>query len=561
LLRGEPSCQIVQCALEYACVSLERRHENHDRAIDDIGESSKNIKVTGEPVYNPGCLALTCQQCYVVWPDKFKPDIGACYDGTSNPIEFLQLYVVAVQAVRGDQRVMDNWFPMALKDGPRTWLMNLPYEFVTLWKDLCRQFVANFMPTYECPATKNDLKAVRQYKGKTLRQYIQCFSQMRNKIARISNEEVISAFSMGITDIKMKEKLSVNDELTFVVSLFKIADRCAKAEEGRLFMHNLPEALPPKPKSKDPKRKEASALVAEPDHRQRHGDRSERDKGGHRHYCILHKKDTHNTDDCWVVRKFHEENGITKRRGSSRSYVKGGSRGDRRDDDRDKGRRRDGPSLADPEPLPLPPPTNDHREENEGGYQEPRGFAACLLGGAQAPLSNCHFKQLSREIVAAQPNVNSHRLKWSTNKIDFNEEDHPVSTKAVGTIPLLCMPTINNIAINRTLIDGGTGLSIISVEVFEKMQVPYHRLMPTQPFFGVTEGSTTPIGQVRLPITFGNRDNYRTKSLDFDVAYIALPYNAILGYLALARFMAATHHGFYRPQDSWHQWHNHCALQ
>jgi hypothetical protein len=29
------------------------------------------------------------------------------------------------------------------------------------------------------------------------------------------------------------------------------------------------------------------------------------------------------------------------------------------------------------------------------GYQEPRGFAACLLGGAQAPLSNRHFKQLS----------------------------------------------------------------------------------------------------------------------------------------------------------------------
>jgi hypothetical protein len=49
---------------------------------------------------------------------------------------------------------------------------------------------------------------------------------------------------------------------------------------------------------------------------------------------------------------------------------------------------------------------------------------------------------------------------------------------------------------------------------------------------------------VRLPVTFGTRDNYRTESLDFDVAYIALPYNAILGYPALARFMAAMHHGF-----------------
>jgi hypothetical protein len=156
---------------------------------------------------------------------------------------------------------------MALKDALLTWLMNLSHESVTSWKDLCCQFIANFMPTYERPATKNDLKAVRQYKGEMIRQYIQCFSQMRNKIPRISNEEVISVFSTGVSDIKMREKLSVNDELTSVIRFFEIADRCAKAEEGRLFMHNLPEALPPKPKSKDPKRKKAAVLVAEPDHK------------------------------------------------------------------------------------------------------------------------------------------------------------------------------------------------------------------------------------------------------------------------------------------------------
>jgi hypothetical protein len=135
-------------------------------------------------------------------------------------------------------------------------------------------------------------------------------------------------------------------------------------------------------------------------------------------------------------------------------------------------------------------------------------------------------------------------MKWSTSKIGFDEGDHPASTKVMGTIPLLCTPTINNITVNCTLIDGRARLNIISVEVFEKMQVPYHRLMPTRPFFGVTESSTTPIGQVRLCVTFGTRNNYMTESLDFDVAYIALPYNTILGYPALARFMAATHHGF-----------------
>ena len=56
--------------------------------------------------------------------------------------------------------------------------------------------------------------------------------------------------------------------------------------------------------------------------------------------------------------------------------------------------------------------------------------------------------------------------------------------------------------------------------------------------------SRVPIGQVRLPVTFGARNNYRTELIDFDVTHIRLPYNAILGYPALAKFMAVTHHGY-----------------
>jgi hypothetical protein len=87
--RGEPSCQIIQHAPEDARISLERRRENHDCALDDIGDAGKNVKVTGDLVYNPGCLALALRQRYVVWPDKFRQDIDVCYDGTSNPVEFL----------------------------------------------------------------------------------------------------------------------------------------------------------------------------------------------------------------------------------------------------------------------------------------------------------------------------------------------------------------------------------------------------------------------------------------------------------------------------------------
>jgi hypothetical protein len=43
----------------------------------------------------------------------------------------------------------------------------------------------------------------------------------------------------------------------------------------------------------------------------------------------------------------------------------------------------------------------------------------------------------------------------------------------VGTILIVCTPTINNITVNCILINGGAGLNIISVEIFKRMQVPY----------------------------------------------------------------------------------------
>ena len=110
--------------------------------------------------------------------------------------------------------------------------------------------------------------------------------------------------------------------------------------------------------------------------------------------------------------------------------------------------------------------------------------------------------------------------------------------------PHALLPVISNVVVTKTLIHGGAGLNVLSVHTFDRLQVPYYQLHPTKPFSGVTDGSTHPIGQVSLPATFGERNNYRIELINFDVADIRLPYNAILGYPTLAKFMAATHHGY-----------------
>ena len=111
-------------------------------------------------------------------------------------------------------------------------------------------------------------------------------------------------------------------------------------------------------------------------------------------------------------------------------------------------------------------------------------------------------------------------LRWSKCAITFSSSDQLKCAETTGALPMLCSPVINDVQVTKTLIDGGAGLNVLSVETFNNLQVPYDQLQPTKPFSGVTDGSTTPIGQVRLPVTFGQCDNYHTELIDFDMARI-----------------------------------------
>ncbi|XP_039797534.1 uncharacterized protein LOC120662457 [Panicum virgatum] len=63
------------------------------------------------------------------------------------------------------------------------------------------------------------------------------------------------------------------------------------------------------------------------------------------------------------------------------------------------------------------------------------------------------------------------------------------------------------------------------------------------PFYSIVPGnSSTPIGSVTFPVTFGIEQNFRTEHIKFEVAELESSYHAILGRLALAKFMAVPHY-------------------
>jgi hypothetical protein len=79
----------------------------------------------GVPLASVGRAALADHLRATTWPPKFRPHLPEKYDGTSNPLEFLQVYVTAITAAGGDTTVMATYFHVALSGPARTWLMNL----------------------------------------------------------------------------------------------------------------------------------------------------------------------------------------------------------------------------------------------------------------------------------------------------------------------------------------------------------------------------------------------------------------------------------------------------
>lgn len=154
------------------------------------------------------------------------------YDRAQDPVEYLQQHTTAVHAAGGSEKVMANWFPLVLKGAAQSWLMNLHPASIRSWQKLCDQFVGNFQGTCKWVDIEEDLYAVEQCLDKTLRQFIQHFSTVRNTIPGISPQAVMIAFKLGVRDVKMREKLGTKD-IQSTAELFVVADECARAAEAR----------------------------------------------------------------------------------------------------------------------------------------------------------------------------------------------------------------------------------------------------------------------------------------------------------------------------------------
>ena len=107
-------------------------------------------------------------------------------------------------------------------------------------------------------------------------------------------------------------------------------------------------------------------------------------------------------------------------------------------------------------------------------------------------------------------------------------------------------PIVGPNLITKVLMDGGSGLNIMYAKTLDEMGVDRTNLRPTRaPFHGIVLGKQAmPLGQIDLPITFGDQFNYRTETLTFEVVGFPGTFHAILGRPCYAKFMAVPNYTY-----------------
>jgi hypothetical protein len=447
-----------------------------------------------------GCVALADHLHAATWPSKFRPHLSEKYDGTTNPSEFLPVYVTAITAAGGDTAVMATYFHVALFGPARTWLMNLAPGSIYIWEELCTRFMANFASAYQQHGVEAHLHAARQEPGETLRAFISRFTKVRGTIPRISDASITTAFRHGVRDEKMLEKLATHD-VDNVTTLFTLADKCARAAVGRAG-HSGPQTGVTqtgglgavaqgggKKKKKNKNRGHEKPQVAAPVAAATAGSQGERNKrprpqGGSSGTCPVHPNSRHGAADCREIIK------LVKRVSEQREQSsKDGS----------PPRRRPGKERADEEAAAM--------GERDLGYQSPKGdlkdvFTGdsdsgddndhrkklyVMYDGSWELISRRNIKSLRREVLSTVPGVPkaAPHQRWRSTTISFGASDCPDNMAGAGVLPLITAPIVANMRLHHVLIDRGAGLNVISHAAFRQLQIPGSRLGPSRPFFGV----------------------------------------------------------------------------
>jgi hypothetical protein len=146
------------------------------------------------------------------------------------------MYYIAACASGGNEDHMAEYFPLVMGKALLLWLDNLLTECITSWATLSRLFTTNYQVTYNRLGNTHHLARVRMRRDETLREYTNRYFENRNTLTGVKDEDVITYYKKGITNIKLFEKMHEVDVHT-IADLMAYVDKLVDTQDA--VMHDF----------------------------------------------------------------------------------------------------------------------------------------------------------------------------------------------------------------------------------------------------------------------------------------------------------------------------------
>jgi hypothetical protein len=127
---------------------------------------------------------------------------------------------------------MANYLSVVLDQAGHQWLLSPSENQFDSWAQLKQTFIDNFIAMCDQLDNKYDLERIHDRKDEPLRDYIRRFSDMRLKIPKISHDEAVSAFIMGLRRHDALRSKLLRKRLTTVSELLATAKNYADADDA-----------------------------------------------------------------------------------------------------------------------------------------------------------------------------------------------------------------------------------------------------------------------------------------------------------------------------------------
>ncbi|XP_022843205.1 uncharacterized protein LOC111366739 [Olea europaea var. sylvestris] len=163
-------------------------------------------------------------------PDRFKYPRIKEYDGTTDPINHLNIYTDVMNLQVAPDQVMCKAFPQTLTNAARDWFSTLEPNSIALFLDLADKFSAFFASSKRIRKTAAFLMQLRQGQNETLRDFMTRFNKERLQIPDVHITAVVSALTYAIKCEAFKMSLSKTSPKT-VTELLTRAEKYINMEE------------------------------------------------------------------------------------------------------------------------------------------------------------------------------------------------------------------------------------------------------------------------------------------------------------------------------------------